>query len=57
MMGALTMCIGMGHFGLLHIGFMASLYGGATAVAVMTVEGFLVMVAIYLFWPALRKKQ
>jgi MFS family permease len=57
MMGALTMCIGMGHFGLIHIGFMASLYGGATAVAVMTVEGFLVMVAICLFWPALRKKQ
>ncbi|MDP6787079.1 MAG: MFS transporter [Rhodospirillales bacterium] len=56
MMGALTMCIGMGQFGFLHLGVLAGLYGGATAVAMMTAEGFAAMAAIYLLVPALRKK-
>ena len=56
MMGAMTVCIGVGHFGLLHLGFMASVYGGATAVAVMTAEGIVAMAAVFLFWPVLRKE-
>jgi MFS family permease len=56
MMGALTMCIGIGHFGFLHIGFMAGVYGGAMAVALMTAEGFVVMVAVFLFFPVFRKE-
>lgn len=57
MMGALTMCIGVGHFGLLHLGFMAGVYGGAMAVAVMTAEGFVAMAAVFLLWPVLRKER
>ena len=57
MMGALTVCIGVGQFGLLHLGFMASIYGGAMAVAVMTAEGFLAMVLVLLLWPVLRKER
>jgi hypothetical protein len=57
MMGALTMCIGVGQFGFLHLGFLAGVYGGAMAVAVMTSEGFMAMAAVFFLWPALRKER
>ena len=57
MMGALSMCIGVGQFGFLHLGILAGVYGGATAVAVMTGAGMVAMAAVFFLLPVLRKKR
>lgn len=55
MMGALTTCIGVGQLGFVHLGFLASILGGAQAVSLMTVEGLVAMVVVFFMWPALRR--
>ncbi len=55
MMGALTTCIGVGQLGFVHLGFLASILGGARAVSLMTVEGLAAMVVVFFMWPALRR--
>ena len=57
MMGVLTVCIGSGPVGFFHLGLLADRFGASTAVAIMTVEG-LVMIAIALrVWPELVGRQ
>ena len=53
-MGALALSIGVGPLGVLTIGFLAEGYGAATAVAIMTGCGFLLINLLRLPFPSLR---
>ncbi|MBI1774659.1 MAG: MFS transporter [Proteobacteria bacterium] len=55
-MGVLTMFIGAGPFGMLHVGLMANWLGASNAVSVATSEGFLLAILAALIWPALRQR-
>ena len=51
MMGVLSVCIGTGPIGLLHIGWLAEHLGASTAVSVMAAEGLLALWIISRVWP------
>jgi MFS family permease len=52
-MGVLTVCIGAGPLGMLHLGWLADWIGAATAVQVMALEGLVALVLTALIWPEL----
>ena len=54
LMGVLTLCIGMGPIGLLHIGLLAEWLGAPRAVALSAVEGLIAMALAVWAWPELR---
>ena len=54
-MGVLAMCIGFGPIGILHVGFLANQFGAATAVTIISTEGFLALCLAGYFWPELRR--
>jgi MFS family permease len=54
-MGLLTVCIGTGPIGILHVGLMAEWLGPTTAVLVMGLEGLLVLGFVVWHWPTLRQ--
>ncbi len=54
-MGVLAMCIGFGPLGILHVGFLAHLFGAATAVTIISAEGFLALCAAGYYWNELRR--
>ena len=55
MMGLLTVCIGTGPLGILHVGAMAEWLGPSRAITVMAAEGLVVLLLAVVRWPALRR--
>ena len=53
-MGVLTLCIGAGPIGLLHLGLLAEWLGAPYAVALSALEGLVALVLAVLVWPELR---
>jgi MFS family permease len=50
-MGVLTVAIGAGPLGMLHLGWLADWLGAAAAVQVMAVEGLIALALTALIWP------
>lgn len=57
MMGVLTVCIGLGPIGFLHIGWLADWMGAAEAVMLVGVEGLLGFALCCWLWPELKTDQ
>jgi MFS family permease len=55
-MGLLTVCIGTGPIGILHLGFMAEWLGPTRAVTVMGFEGLAMIALVIALFPTLRQK-
>lgn len=55
-MGVLTMCIGAGPIGVLHVGLMAKWFGAQNALTIIGLEGLACVVACALVWPELWKR-
>ena len=54
LMGVLTLCIGAGPIGLLHLGVLAEWLGAPRAVAISAIEGLVALALAVLVWPELR---
>jgi hypothetical protein len=50
-MGVLTVAIGAGPLGMLHLGWLADWLGAATAVQVMALEGLVALALTAVIWP------
>jgi MFS family permease len=50
-MGVLTVAIGAGPLGMLHLGWLADWLGAAAAVQIMAAEGLIALTLIALIWP------
>jgi hypothetical protein len=55
-MGLVTVCIGMGPIGMLHVGLLADWLGAATAVALIAAEGLLALGLAAWYWPEIRRQ-
>ena len=55
LMGLLTVAIGAGPIGMLHVGLLADWLGSAHAVALIALEGLLALGVAALLWPELRR--
>lgn len=53
-MGAMTLSIGIGPIGMLHVGLLADWFGATLAVAIIALEGIVLLVAALFVWPELR---
>ena len=56
-MGLLTVCIGTGPVGILHVGLLAEWLGPTNAVMVMSAEGILAIAWAVSHWPTLRRAE
>ena len=54
-MGVLTVSIGAGPLGMLHVGWLADWLDAPSAVAIMTLEGLIALALATLVWPELRR--
>ena len=54
-LGLLTVCIGVGPVGVLHLGYMAERYGTVVGLVTVGLEGALLLLATAVIWPELRK--
>jgi predicted MFS family arabinose efflux permease len=54
-MGVLTVCIGAGPLGMLHLGWLADRLSAATAVQVMALEGLAALLLVAVIWPEMRR--
>ena len=54
-MGVLSVSIGTGPLGVLHLGALASWLGAATAVSIIGIEGVITLPIAILVWPELRR--
>lgn len=54
LMGVLSVCIGAGPLGVLHVGWLADLIGGSLALTVIGVEGLVALAALVVAVPELR---
>jgi MFS family permease len=54
-MGVLSVSIGTGPLGVLHLGGLASWLGAATAVSIIGIEGLIALTIAVLIWPELRR--
>jgi predicted MFS family arabinose efflux permease len=57
MMGVLSMCIGSGLLGFLHLGWLAAQIGPGEACMVIGIEGAIALGLTVYFWPELLKRQ
>ncbi len=57
MMGVLSMCIGTGLIGFLHLGLMADWLGASTACVVIALEGLVALAISGWLWPELLRAQ
>ena len=55
-MGVLTMCIGAGPIGVLHVGLMAKWFGAQNALTIIGLEGLACIIACALIWPELCRR-
>ena len=53
-MGVLSVCIGVGPIGFLHVGWLADWLGAPSALTIIAVQGLLAMAAVYRWWPEVR---
>jgi MFS family permease len=56
LMGVMAVCIGVAPIGVLHVGWLASRFGGSMAVTIITVEGLLALGVLILAFPELRRR-
>jgi MFS family permease len=56
LMGLLTVAIGAGPIGMLHVGLLADWLGAAPAVALIALEGLCALALAALVWPELRRR-
>jgi MFS family permease len=56
LMGLLTVAIGAGPIGMLHVGLLADWLGAANAVALIALEGLAALALAALVWPELRRE-
>ena len=54
-LGLLTVCIGVGPVGVLHLGYMAERFGTVVGLVTVGLEGALLLLATAAIWPELRK--
>ena len=54
-MGVVSVCIGAGPLGMLHIGLLASWLGASAAVLMVAVEGFIALAIARAVWPEIRR--
>ena len=54
MYGVLSVCIGVGPIGFLHLGLLAEWIGAPWAVTISALEGLLAMALTYRWWRELR---
>ena len=54
-LGLLTVCIGVGPVGVLHLGYMAERFGTVVGLVTVGLEGALLLLATAVIWPELRK--
>jgi MFS family permease len=54
-MGVLTVCIGAGPLGMLHVGWLADWLGAAAAVQIMAIEGLVALALVAVIWPEMRR--
>lgn len=54
-LGLLTVCIGMGPVGVLHVGYMAEIFGTVNGMVMVGLEGIVIMAIVGFVWPELRK--
>ena len=54
-MGVLTICIGTGPIGFLHLGLLAEWLGAGAAVTVIAVEGLVMLALALVVWPEARR--
>ena len=54
-LGLLTVCIGTGPIGALHVGYMAEQFGTVNGLTIVAVEGIIAMIIAGFVWPELRK--
>jgi MFS family permease len=54
-MGVLTVCIGAGPLGMLHVGWMADWLGAAAALQIMAIEGLVALGLVAVIWPEMRR--
>ena len=55
LMGLLTVAIGAGPIGMLHVGLLANWLGARNAVALIALEGLVALALAVLVWPELRR--
>lgn len=55
-MGVLTMCIGAGPIGVLHVGLMAKWFGAQNALTIIGLEGLACVIACAVIWPELWRR-
>lgn len=55
LMGVLSVCIGAGPLGVLHVGWLADMIGGSAALTVIATEGLVVMAVLLVLIPELRR--
>ncbi|HJN03876.1 MAG TPA: hypothetical protein QF665_02015, partial [Alphaproteobacteria bacterium] len=53
-MGLLSVSIGSGPVGMLHVGLLANTFGATTAVTIIAVEGLIALALVYVLWPEAR---
>ena len=53
-MGALSVSIGMGPIGILHVGALANWLGAANAITIISIEGMIALLITALIWPEVR---
>jgi predicted MFS family arabinose efflux permease len=54
-MGVLTVSIGAGPIGMLHVGWLADWLGASTAVAIIAIEGLIALMFAAVVWPEMRR--
>jgi len=55
LMGVLTVCIGAGPIGVLHVGWLAGMIGGSAALTVIALEGLVAMAVLVFLVPEVRR--
>jgi MFS family permease len=53
-MGVVSVCIGAGPLGVLHIGLLATWFGASTAVLIIAIEGLAALALARAYWPEIR---
>jgi len=54
LMGVLSVAVGSGPIGFLHVGWLADSLGAPAALAIMAVEGLIAMLLVLIWWPEVR---
>ena len=57
MMGVMSVFIGTAPIGFLHVGWLADVFGAPAAVTIMSMEGLVGLLLVYLRWPLLSAPQ